>query len=167
MTLQRMESCKDAHTLAAYVEDLQIYEPARNNFMFSGKFIATKEISGPLELHMGITRCRADRTKCEPVDKVVFINLCDKIYDGKAFWSELTKKFEPKLKCPLAPGTYNFNNGTVDLTIFSKLPLSGYLWIVHLTIVKIDDKKKKNTIMYCASADMMITASRKRTKKYH
>lgn len=165
MSLQRMESCKEHHNLAANVQDLKIDEPARNNFMFSGKFIANKEIAGPLELHMRITRCSPDRTGCIPVDEIIFINLCDKIYDGKAFWSELTKHFEPKLKCPLAPGTYNFSNGTIDVSGFSRLPLSGYLWVIHLTIVKIDDKIKKNTIVFCASSDMMITSSRKRTKK--
>lgn len=165
MTLQRVESCNDIPNLPVIVNGMKMFQPARNKYVISGQLIITKPINGSLELQMVITRCRPDRTECGAFDKVVFKNICDKIFDKKAFWSELTKKMVPHLECPLKPGTFNFNNGTIDLSMFTKLPLSGYLWIIRLTIVKVDDEKKKNTLLFCSNADMMITSSKKRTKK--
>lgn len=167
MTLQHLDGCKDVYkNLPANVEDLKIVDIARNAFQFNGNFVTTKELRGPLELHLVITKCNQERTGCQLIDKIVFINVCDKIYDRKTFWSEVTKVIEPKLKCPLPPGIYNFNNGTIDLSIFAKMPLVSFgLWIIQLTIVQIDDKKKKNTVVFCTNADMMITSSKKRTKK--
>lgn len=54
-------------------------------------------------------------------------------------------------------GIYRLNNGTVNLDLFSRFPISGHRWLVF---VKWMMGKNKKQAVFCIDSEIIITSPR-------
>lgn len=71
-----------------------------SNLRFDGNLTVKKDVHGPIEIHLSLTRCGLDRSNCEDYDKVIFKNICEKVRDRKSIFKE-ADQITPRITCPI------------------------------------------------------------------
>uniref|UniRef100_A0A8D8DWM7 (northern house mosquito) hypothetical protein n=1 Tax=Culex pipiens TaxID=7175 RepID=A0A8D8DWM7_CULPI len=83
---------------------------------------------------------------CEPFNKIALGGVCATINDANGMLAPFFAGLEPKFRCPIEPGVYQFRNAEVDLRFFTTFPLEGYRWQAKL---KLYSKTKNRRELFC------------------
>jgi hypothetical protein len=121
--------------------------------------VTTDEISD-LEMTMEVFKCTLDMKECDryPTPPVVE-NLCEKFEHKNTFYSGIFEGTNPRLKCPLKIGIYNFKKIEFEIpSVFMIFPLDGKVWV---TTFKLVDRKSRK-LMACLNSETKILRKRVR-----
>lgn len=104
---------------------------------------------------MRVKRCNLDLSKCDAYDTFKVRDVCDKLQQTGAMWSQYSTKIHPPLHCPLTmviqyclgictqlltidrfspQGQYKLVNGQSDYSVTSHLPIDGNRWITFMKL---------------------------------
>lgn len=125
-----------------------------NRLIYSGYLEVGKQILGPLEAVVEVNRCDPEMKKCEKNPKQHFKHICRRLSDKKAFYYNALSTLHPQLECPVKAQRYTATNSSVDLTPFTFLPISGYIWLVTLKLYSGEEKVKE--IALCIELELKI-----------
>lgn len=125
-----------------------------NKIFYSGYLDVEKEIPGPLELSVDVSRCDPEVKKCVKNPTQKFKNLCGKLSDKKAFYYSALTTLHPRLECPMKAQRYTATNSSFDLTPLTLLPISGHTWIITLNFYSGEEKVRE--LALCFEAELKI-----------
>lgn len=132
-----------------------------NKVAYSGYIHVKEEITGELVLVLDTSRCSLDMKKCEKYSNRNFRNMCTRFHEQNKFYTSSFSNISPPFDCPIRPGNYSLGQSSVDLSLFSFLPLDGYIWVVNYRFVSIDEGGKSRRIVMCANSEIKIAKVRK------
>lgn len=133
-----MESCPDHLNVPMKFSDIELTRPKNGEFNINGKITIEKLINGPLTLTLQSMRCDTltkTTENCENFNDYRFTNFCNQLQMKNIIWYPFISKIEPRLTCPFKPGIYYLRNGSFDLSMFLKMPIEGYSWVVNSKLV--------------------------------
>lgn len=131
-----------------------------SKLFFSGSFVVSRNISGPLELLIDVNQCDISMKQCDKYPSLRIPAFCQKLKDKKAFYYEAVSAVIPPFECPLTAQTYVLNNSSVDLSAFAFLPLSGTVWLLTSKIMS----GKNREVVSCCIAEFKIVRRKGRKR---
>lgn len=131
-----------------------------NKIWLSGYFEVAKRISGPLVFLVGSHRCDALMKQCERVPGLQINGLCQKLRKKNTFYSNALSVISPAFECPFQPQKYVAKNSLTDLTLFSRFPISGFIWNVVFKMVSGEGSDRET--VFCIMAEVKILRFRTR-----
>lgn len=128
---------------------------------YSGYLDISKDVYGPLEISIDLNRCDLEMKKCEKLPTQKHKNVCRNLNVKKTFYHNAWKTLDPPLECPFRAQRYTATNSSMDLTPFTLLPLSGYMWIITAKLYSGDEKARQ--VALCLDLNMkVVRVQRKR-----
>lgn len=110
-------------------------------------------------------RCDVNLTQCENMETIAIRDICKILDMGDQLWTNFMANTQPKAKCPFNMKVIKVTNATVDLGYIANLPLDGFTWVLHFKSFPSAGKPKyKKHLLYCGSAEIVITKSRTKNK---
>jgi hypothetical protein len=142
---------------------LNLSFPEPDYYKLNGKGIAiiNEKIDGDASLVVEGSRCALDLKTCQKSTPFKFGELCKKIADEKAFYYSALKDVSPPLRCPIKAGNYTVPESTLDLSMFSKFSLDGYIYVMRFKIIVNGANNVKKTLM-CYSVEVEVSKVRVR-----
>jgi hypothetical protein len=133
-----------------------------NKISYFGFFDLKEDILGDLTLAFETNRCSLDLKTCEKYSQRNFNGLCDILQDENSYFASFFQSLSPQLKChPLKAGVYTAPNSTIDLQIFTYLPIDGYFWIIQLKLVEQRKNSASKKLIMCINAESKVVKTRK------
>lgn len=125
-----------------------------NKIFYSAYIDVLKEVNGPMELTMLINKCDTDMKKCESRPTIKFADICPGLKDKKSFYYGALANIKPPFSCPGKAQRYVAQNASVDLSVMSFLPVSGFIWKVTVRITSVAAKTRE--VLMCTLMDVKI-----------
>lgn len=116
----------------------------------------TKEVKGDMELIFDTNRCSLDMKTCEKYPGANIRGLCEKFEQKNAFYTPIFENFKPAIKCPLKPDIYTLKESKMDFSLFSLIPLDGYVWVVTIKVLSAESGIKKKEVAMCLNTETKI-----------
>lgn len=107
-----------------------------------------------LELKVEASKCSLDMSSCDRYPAPTMPDFCT----GKYYLT--TMKFvQPKLSCPMKPGTYELKMNSVEFPpVFSIVPFDGSVWVATFKLVN----REKRNVKACFTIQLKIVRKRVR-----
>lgn len=160
--MKSWQNCPGNQSIKFFVE-INTSAAVANKIFFSAHFEVAKKISGPLEFLIDNNRCDVAMEQCEKYPGYKFNELCQKLRNKNAFYSGALSSFLPPFVCPILPQKYFAPNSSIDLTVISTMPISGYVWNVALKIVSGEGVKRETVLCVMAEVKIMRVRGRRKT----
>lgn len=133
------------------------------NIKYSGSINVTHEVKGDIELVMEGNRCTLDMKTCEKNNNLNVGGICQKFHDKNAFYSSLFDNIKPRLKCPIKPGIYMIEEGFLDLSLISLLPLDGYIYVCAFKLAYGEKGSRAKKVAMCLNTETKIFKTHKKS----
>lgn len=97
--IEKLENCEEVDRMVGRYDGIVTQDRFESNLRLNGNLTIKKDIHGPIEIQLSLTRCGFDRSNCEDYDKIIFKNICEKIRDRKSIFAQLDY-ITPRITCP-------------------------------------------------------------------
>jgi hypothetical protein len=131
-----------------------------DTFTLAGRWEVLQKLYGPMDLSVEVNACSFDMAKCEKARNVNIRNLCAQLKDPNLFYSMLLTKITPRLVCPLNAGNYTALRTVIDLSVFSRIPMDGHVYILLVKIVTNHPAPKAKVVAACFKLQLKIVKVR-------
>ena len=115
-----------------------------------------------MTLVLEASRCSLDLKNCVRNANFNIKDVCRKMADFKAAYSNIFEAFTPKIACAV-PGNFTLPPTKLDLVPLKYLPLDGYVWILNFKLVYYNTQKKTKKNIMCMICELEISRGRLRT----
>lgn len=99
MKIEKLENCAEVDRLVSRYDGTISQNRFESNLRLDGNLTIKKDVGGPIEIHVSVTRCGLDRSNCEDYDKIVFKNICEKFRNRTSVFASIDY-ITPKITCP-------------------------------------------------------------------
>lgn len=135
-------------------------ESENNKLTYSGFIQVTDDVHGEIELVMESNKCSLDMKTCVKYDTVNIREMCKKLEMRNTFYSSALTYIKPPFVCPFKAGNYTFQEATLDLTVFSFLPVFGYVWVSTFKLVSGQKGSKTKRVVMCLNTESKLVKRR-------
>jgi hypothetical protein len=105
-------------------------------------------------------RCSWDMKTCHKETTINLKDICSKLQDKYAFYSEFLSSFNPKLECPIKAGNYTKDKSELDLSLLALLPLDGYMFMANIKLIASNKESKVKKIALCMNVEAKVSKIR-------
>jgi hypothetical protein len=96
-----------------------------NMVNMTGYLQMNEDISGELTGTIEANKCNLDMSNCINYSMLKISDVCGIFSNKLGMFYGVLKTIQPPLKCPLRVGNYTFMDSSIDLSIFSMIPIDG------------------------------------------
>jgi hypothetical protein len=131
-----------------------------HTFTLGGRWEVLQKLYGPIDLSVELNACSLDMEKCEKARNMNIRNLCAQLKETNLIYSMLLTKITPRLMCPLNPGNYTAPRTPMDLSMFSRIPMDGHVYIPLVKIISTNPATKARIVAACFKLQLKIVKVR-------
>lgn len=125
-----------------------------NKVPISGTIEVSELVSGQIDLALESNKCSLDMKSCEKFTTINVKDMCKKFKD--ALYSNAFSSIQPPLDCPIKPGNYTLKDSILDLSMFSLLPIDGFIYVASVKLVSSENGGKTKRIVFCMNIETKI-----------
>ncbi|XP_037034117.1 uncharacterized protein LOC119072897 [Bradysia coprophila] len=157
--VERAGSCKAQKNHRGKLERFDLEQPTKYEFHLDADLRILADVTNPIQFHIKYSKCTLENegNNCDDHETAKFDNICDVLADRNAPWSELLKLIKPRLMCPIRKGLYTIRNGSLDLSMFSRLPIDGYRYVTTLSLYETPKGDSHHLQLACLDSDVIVT----------
>lgn len=133
-----------------------------DHIYYSAVLDVGSRVSGPLDISIESNRCDLAMKQCDKHPTVKFTDICRRLKDKNAFYAGAMSGIKPPFECPMKIQKYIAADSSLDLTVLSIMPISGYVWLINIRMSSGEGKHKE--LVLCTLMEVRIIRSKGRKR---
>lgn len=160
-SIQKLEHCRVKAPVHANFETPE--SVPGDKISGSGVIIITEKIFGPISISIENSRCSLDMKNCEKRATFIIREVCKRMLEENAIYTNVFKSIQPPLKCPVEPGSYTIKPTEINLGILALIPIDDQIYLTHITVSSAVNATKSRQIIWCFTVETKIVKIRIKT----
>ncbi|XP_046394483.1 uncharacterized protein LOC124162121 [Ischnura elegans] len=134
--LKSFSNCENYPSMPMMFKELQISQIAKKKFAINGGVDMNMTVDNEITAVISILQCEDSTSddNCEFVGSVKGSKFCDKITKEGTPWYEFLKETDIGNKCPVEPGSYDFNEAPFEFSDAEGMPLTPGHWKIRMEL---------------------------------